>query len=96
MVHFLFTDTEFEEELPEPIMNLVKSKPVASYPTTTKQVKIVEPKKDDDSSDEDEEDSSAEDEESSEEQVRCLAISNLVSYAADRLFLILWVNHKSE
>ncbi|KAB2098185.1 hypothetical protein ES319_A01G222100v1 [Gossypium barbadense] len=40
------SDTEFEEELPEPIMNLVKSKPVASYPTTTKQVKIVELKKD--------------------------------------------------
>ncbi|KAH1123206.1 hypothetical protein J1N35_006366 [Gossypium stocksii] len=62
------SDTESEEELPEPTMNLVKSEPAASDPTTTKQVKIVEPKKDDDSSDEDEEDSSAEDEESSEEQ----------------------------
>ncbi|KAG8504093.1 hypothetical protein CXB51_002399 [Gossypium anomalum] len=61
-------DTESEEELPEPTMNLVKSEPAASDPTMTKQVKIVEPKKDDDSSDEDEEDSSAEDEESSEEQ----------------------------
>ncbi|MBA0793484.1 hypothetical protein Gohar_017885 [Gossypium harknessii] len=90
------SDTESEEDLPEPTMNLVKSEPAASDPTTTKQVKIVEPKKDDDSSDEDEKDSSAEDEESSEEQVRCLAISNLVSYAAYRLFLILWVNHKSE
>ncbi|XP_017617287.1 histone deacetylase HDT1-like isoform X1 [Gossypium arboreum] len=62
------SDTESEGELPEPTMNLVKSEPAASDPTTTKQVKIVEPKKDDDSSDEDEEDSSAEDEESSEEQ----------------------------
>ncbi|KAA3465037.1 histone deacetylase HDT1-like isoform X1 [Gossypium australe] len=62
------SDTESEEELPEPTRNLVKSEPAASDPTTTKQVKIVEPKKDDDSSDEDEEDSSAEDEESSEEQ----------------------------
>ncbi|KAG4163825.1 hypothetical protein ERO13_D01G198600v2 [Gossypium hirsutum] len=61
-------DTESEEDLLEPTMNLVKSEPPASDPTTTKQVKIVEPKKDDDSSDEDEEDSSAEDEESSEEQ----------------------------
>ncbi|MBA0760590.1 hypothetical protein Gotri_023322, partial [Gossypium trilobum] len=62
------SDTESEEDLPEPTMNLVKSEPAASDPTTTKQVKIVEPKKDDDNSDEDEEDSSAEDEESSEEQ----------------------------
>lgn len=96
MVHFLFTDTESEEELPEPTMNLIKSEPAASDPSTTKQVKIVEPKKEDDSSDEDEEGSSAEDEESSEGQVRCLAISNLVSYVADRLFLIFWVNHNSE
>nr|KJB16655.1 hypothetical protein B456_002G242800 [Gossypium raimondii] len=50
-------DTESEEDLPEPTMNLVKSEPAASDPTTTKQVKIVEPKKDDDSSDEDEESS---------------------------------------
>nr|KJB16654.1 hypothetical protein B456_002G242800 [Gossypium raimondii] len=51
------SDTESEEDLPEPTMNLVKSEPAASDPTTTKQVKIVEPKKDDDSSDEDEESS---------------------------------------
>ncbi|PPD86419.1 hypothetical protein GOBAR_DD16637 [Gossypium barbadense] len=70
------SDTESEEDLLEPTMNLVKSEPPASDPTTTKQVKIVEPKKDDDSSDEDEEDSSAEDEESSEEQLKEVVVND--------------------
>ncbi|XVE96507.1 hypothetical protein REPUB_Repub02eG0228300 [Reevesia pubescens] len=62
-------DTESEEELPEPTINPIMTQATASGPTTSKQVKIVEPKKDENSSDdEDEDDSSAEDEESSEDQ----------------------------
>lgn len=78
-IFFSFTDSESEEELPEPTINPVKPKATtASNPTTSKQVKIVEPKKDEDSSDdEDEDDTSAEDEESSEDQVD---VQLLVSY----------------
>ncbi|KAK5787377.1 hypothetical protein PVK06_042031 [Gossypium arboreum] len=61
--------SESEEELLEPIVNPVKSHSTASDPTTSKQVKIVEPKKAEDSSDdEDEDDTSTEDEMSSEDQ----------------------------
>ncbi|XP_022767177.1 histone deacetylase HDT1-like isoform X2 [Durio zibethinus] len=62
-------DTESEEELPEPTTNPIKPHATVSDPTTSKQVKIVEPKKDEDGSDdEDEDDSSDEDEESGEDQ----------------------------
>ncbi|XWS43467.1 hypothetical protein CRYUN_Cryun16bG0106500 [Craigia yunnanensis] len=62
-------DSGSEEELPEPTVNPIKPHATASDPTTSKQVKIVEPKKEEDSSDdEDEDDTSAEDEESSEDQ----------------------------
>ncbi|KAG4177669.1 hypothetical protein ERO13_A11G322200v2 [Gossypium hirsutum] len=61
--------SESEEELLEPIVNPVKPHSTASDPTTSKQVKIVEPKKAEDSSDdEDEDDTSTEDEMSSEDQ----------------------------
>ncbi|XWS59547.1 hypothetical protein CRYUN_Cryun08bG0131400 [Craigia yunnanensis] len=62
-------DSESEEELPEPTINPIKPHATASDPTTSKQVKIVEPKKEKNSSDdEDEDDTVAEDEESSEDQ----------------------------
>ncbi|XP_039066136.1 histone deacetylase HDT1-like isoform X2 [Hibiscus syriacus] len=62
-------DTESEEELPQPTINLTKPQATASDPTASRQVKIVEPKKDEVSSDdEDEDDTSGEDEESSEDQ----------------------------
>ncbi|XVF55642.1 hypothetical protein PTKIN_Ptkin06aG0052800 [Pterospermum kingtungense] len=62
-------DSESDEELPEPTINPIEPHAPAADPTTSKQVKIVEPKKDEDSSDdEDEDDTSAEDEESSEDQ----------------------------
>ncbi|KAB2060085.1 hypothetical protein ES319_A11G353400v1 [Gossypium barbadense] len=61
--------SESEEELLEPIVNPVKPHSTASDPTTSKQVKIVEPKKaEDNSDDEDEDDTSTEDEMSSEDQ----------------------------
>lgn len=61
--------SESEEELLEPIVNPVKPHSTASDPTTSKQVKIVEPKKAEDScDDEDEDDTSTEDEMSSEDQ----------------------------
>ncbi|XP_017630740.1 histone deacetylase HDT1-like isoform X3 [Gossypium arboreum] len=61
--------SESEEELLEPIVNPVKPHSTASDPTTSEQIKIVEPKKAEDSSDdEDEDDTSTEDEMSSEDQ----------------------------
>ena len=62
MFQIYFTDTESEEELPEPTINPIKPHATASDPTISKQVKIVEPKKDEDSIDD-------EDEESGEDQV---------------------------
>ncbi|XWS66741.1 hypothetical protein CRYUN_Cryun05aG0226700 [Craigia yunnanensis] len=63
-------DTESEEELPEVTINPIKPHATAADPTTSKKVKIVEPKKDQDSSDDEDEDdtSTDEDEESSEDQ----------------------------
>ncbi|PPD93193.1 hypothetical protein GOBAR_DD09897 [Gossypium barbadense] len=61
--------SESEEELLEPIVNPIKPHATISDPTTSKQVKIVEPKKAEDScDDEDEDDTSTEDEMSSEDQ----------------------------
>ncbi|KAK8712022.1 hypothetical protein V6N13_147274 [Hibiscus sabdariffa] len=62
-------DSESEDELLEPTVNPVKPHATASDPTTSKQVKIVEPNKEEDSSDdEDEDDTSTEDEVSSDDQ----------------------------
>ncbi|KAE8661162.1 Histone deacetylase HDT2 [Hibiscus syriacus] len=69
MVASISLDTESEEELPQPTINLTIPHATTSDPTASQQVKIAEPKKDEDSSDdEDEDDSSAEDEEYSEDQ----------------------------
>ncbi|XP_012469010.2 histone deacetylase HDT1 [Gossypium raimondii] len=54
------SDTESEEDLLEPTINLVKSVPAASDPTTTEQVTIV---------------SSDEDEEPSDEQEPCMLVN---------------------
>lgn len=68
--NFYFTDSQSEEELPEPTINPIKPHATESDPTVSKEVKIVEPKKEEDGSDdEDEDDTSAEDEESSDDQV---------------------------
>ncbi|XP_052476280.1 histone deacetylase HDT3-like isoform X4 [Gossypium raimondii] len=48
------SDTESEEDLLEPTMNLVQSVPAASDPTTTEQVTIVSSDKDEESSEEQE------------------------------------------
>ncbi|XP_039068274.1 histone deacetylase HDT1-like isoform X2 [Hibiscus syriacus] len=62
-------DTESEEELPQPTINLTKPHATTSDPSASRLVKIVEPKKDEVSSDDEgEDDTSAEDEESSEDQ----------------------------
>ncbi|GMI65792.1 HISTONE DEACETYLASE 3, histone deacetylase 2C [Hibiscus trionum] len=62
-------DSESEDLLLEPTVNPVEPHATASDPTTSKQVKIVEPNKEEDSTDdEDEDDTSTEDEVSSDDQ----------------------------
>ncbi|KAL4353596.1 hypothetical protein GQ457_06G025600 [Hibiscus cannabinus] len=62
-------DSEFEDEHLEPTVNPVKPHATTSDPTTSKQVKIVEPNKEEDSSDDEDEDvTSTEDEVSSDDQ----------------------------
>ncbi|XP_039044130.1 histone deacetylase HDT1-like [Hibiscus syriacus] len=62
-------DSESEDEFPKPTVSPVTPHAIASDPTTSKQVKNVEPNKEEDSSDdEDEDDTSTEDEVSSDDQ----------------------------